>query len=305
MSTRPVSMSAPFSWVMKALDVGRRNPAALFGGFLLMLLVLLVPTAAQLLADTMLAKGTTTWGVVYALSVLASLALTPPLFGAAFRLLDACERGVPVRATAIFDGYRLPGFWLRMVLLMLAFVAVYLVAIGLLVVLLPGKEVLLQYFTRALAAGPGGTPDFAGLAPPPGGLLLWLLGAMFLLLVLGNAYMLAFAQASLTGSGVIDSTIAGFAGSFRNLLPFLGIAIAMFFIGLVLMLVLGLVVVMVVAVLSMVSQALAIAVLAPLYVLMMLGLYVIMFAYYYHAWRDILAAPGAPAGAADESTLAA
>ena len=33
MTARTVSMGAPFSWLMKALDVGRRQPRALFGGF--------------------------------------------------------------------------------------------------------------------------------------------------------------------------------------------------------------------------------------------------------------------------------
>jgi hypothetical protein len=302
-STRSVGMGAPFGWLMKALDAGRRNPTALFGGFAMMMLVVLVPSAVQFAADKMLVVGSAAWIAVYAVAFVGSLVLAPPLAGAAFRLLDACERGLPVRASAIFDGFRLPGFLARMVLLMLAFVAVYLLVLAVLYALLPGKDVLFEYFRRALAVTPGAQPDFTGLAPPPGGLFLWMLGSMFLLLVLGNAYMLAFAQAALAGRGIVDSLRDGFAGAFRNLLPFLGFAIAMFFVALVVALVLMLVVGLVAVVLTLVSPVLAVAVLAPVYVALLLGVYVIMFAYYYHAWLEIFG--GERPAPVDDSTLAA
>ena len=259
MTVKNVSMGAPFDWLMKGLDVGRRNPGALFGGFLWLLAVGLVPSVIQIAGDALAAPGSAAYIAAYALSLVLSLVLMPPLMGAAFRLLDRCERGEAVAASDIFDGYRLPGFARHMVLLSLAFVAVYVIALAVLLLVLPGKDAVMAIVARMAAAPPGGQPDMSGLAPPPGGFFLWLLGAMFLLTLLGNAYMLAFAQAALRGRGVLDSLRDGFAGALRNLLPFLGFAIAMAFVGFVLLLIAAVVIALVVGLLAMASKLLAVA----------------------------------------------
>ena len=304
MSTRNVSMGAPFEWLLRGLDVGRRNAAALFGGFALMLAVGLVPSVLQIAGDAMLAGNPVAAVAVYLVSLAVSLVLMPPLFGAAFRLIDRCERGQPASAVSIFDGFRLPAFAARMIFVALLFVALYLAVIALLYVLLPGKEALKEIFMRALATPPGGQPDLTGLPPAPGGLFWWLLGAMFSFVLLGNAYMLAFAQAALGHRRVVDAVIDGFAGAFRNLLPFLGFAIVAAVVGVVVLLIVALVVGLIVGLLAAISPTLAIVVALPLYLLLMLGLYVVIFGFYYHAWRDIFGAPATPA-AVDESTLAA
>ena len=302
MTVKNVSMGAPFDWLMKGLDVGRRNPGALFGGFLWLLAVGLLPSVIQIAGDALAAPGSAAYIAAYALSLVLSLVLMPPLMGAAFRLLDRCERGEAVAASDIFDGYRLPGFARHMVLLSLAFVAVYVVALAALLLVLPGKDALLAIVARMAAAPPGGQPDMSGLAPPPGGFFLWLLGAMFLLTLLGNAYMLAFAQAALRGRGVLDTLRDGFAGALRNLLPFLGFAIAMAFVGFVLLLIAAVVIALVVGLLAMASKLLAVAVAIPLYLVLMLALYVVMFGFYYHGWREIF---DLPAATATDDTLAA
>lgn len=294
MTTRSVTMGAPFGWLMKALDVGRRNPGALFGGFLLLLLVGLVPSAVQWFGEWVAAPLTGAWYAINALSVLVSLAIMPPLLGSAFRLVHACETGAPARAVDVLAGYRDGPFALRMILLAVAYVGIFLVVTGALYALLPAKELIGQMIGVALSAPAGTPPDFTGLDAPPGGLLLWLLGATAMLLVLGNAYMLSFGQAALAGRPVLAALGDGFAGAFRNLLPFLGFAIAVFFVGLVLMLIAGVVILVVIAVVSAISPALALAVALPLYLALMLGIYVVMFGFYYHGWREIFGATGTP-----------
>lgn len=304
MTTRNVSMGAPFDWLLRALDVGRRNPGALFGGFALMLAVGLVPSLLQFAGDALVAGNPAVAMSIYLVSLAVSLVLMPPLFGAAFRLLDGCERGVPVSAAGIFDGFRLPGFAVRMIVVALIFVALYLLVIGVLYVLLPGKDVLKEIFMRALATPTGGQPDLSGLPPPPGGLIWWLLGAMFMFVLLGNAYMLAFAQASLGGRGAVESVGDGFSGAFRNLLPFLGFAIVAAIVGVVVLLVVALILGLIIGLLAAISPVLAALVGIPLYVLLMLGLYVVIFGFYYHAWRAIFGVPAAEP-AADDGIIAA
>lgn len=304
MSTRNVSMGAPFEWLLRGLDVGRRNAPALFGGFALLLAVGLVPSVLQIAGDAMLAGNPVAAVAVYLVSLAVSLVLMPPLFGAAFRLLDRCERGQPAGALAIFDGFRVPGFAARMIFVALLFVALYLAVIALLYVLLPGKEALKEIFMRALATPPGAQPDLTGLPPAPGGLIWWLLGAMFSFVLLGNAYMLAFAQAALGHRRVVDAVTDGFAAAFRNLLPFLGFTIVSIVVGVVVLLVVALVIGLIVGLLAAISPTLAIVVALPLYLLLMLGLYVVIFGFYYHAWRDIFGAPAAPA-TTDDGIIAA
>ena len=304
MTAKNVSMGAPFEWLMRAMDVGRRNPGALFGGFALMLAVGLVPSLIQFGGDALMASSRGAAAAVYILSLVVSFALLPPLSGAAFRLLDACERGQPVRASDIFDGFRDPQFAVRMIVVALLFVALYLAAFGVLYALLPGKEALKEIFVRAMETPPGGQPDMSGLPPPPGGLLWWLLGAMFLFVVLGNAYMLAFAQAALGGRSVTDAFADGFAAAFRNLLPFIGFAIVAAIVGFVVLLVVSLVLGLLLGLLIAISPTLALAVGLPIYVMLLLGIYVVVFGFYYHAWRDIFGAPATPS-ATDDGIIAA
>jgi hypothetical protein len=151
-----------------------------------------------------------------------------------------------------------------------------------------------EMFRQAMAAPPGTPPDFTGLDAPPGGLFLWLLGATALLLVLGNAYMLSFAQAALGGRGAVAAVGDGFAGAFRNLLPFLGFAIAAFIVGLILLMIVAVVIGVVIAVVAAINSTLAIVVAVPLYLVLMLAMYVVMFGFYYHGWREIFGVPVQP-----------
>lgn len=284
-------MGAPFRWLMKAVDVGRRNPRALFGGFALLMLVALIPSVVQMVAQSLLAESPQLVLAVYLVTILASLVIMPPLTGSAFRLLHACETGQPAAASDIFDGYRDGGFALRMVLTAVLVTLAYLVLAGLLYVVMPGKEFMIELFSRSMATPPGGQPDMSGMPPFPPSFLLWMLGAFAVLLVLTHAYLLAFGQAALAGQGPADSVLAGFKATLRNVLPFLGFTLVAMVVGFVLVLILAIVVGLFAAVLMAVSPVLAGVVLLPVYLGLMLVMYVVMFGFYYHGWREIFDEP--------------
>lgn len=298
-------MGAPFGWLMKALDVGRRNPQALFGGFLLLLLVGLVPSLLQMAGDAWTTQLSAEWISIYALSMVTSIVLLSPLAGGAMRLVQRCEAGLPTRATDIFEGYRDRAFALRMIGLGFAFLAIGLAVMMVLYVVLPDRDAVLEMFKRAAATPTGGQPDLSGLDLSPGGLLLWLLGTTVMLIVMVNAQMLAFARAALEDRGVAEAIVDGFTAAFRNLLPFIGFAIAMSFIGLVVLLIASIIIGLVIFVLAAISKTLAMVVTIPLYLALMLALYVVTFAFYCHAWRDIFAVPAGPGAPVDAGTLAA
>lgn len=298
MTARSVSMGAPFRWLMKALDVGRKNPKALFLGFFLMLLVGLVPGGMQIAGQAVFPPASGALMAIYGLSFVLSLLLLPPLVGAAFNLLHACERGQPASATDIFDGYRDLSFAVRMWLTMVLVMLMYVVALGLLFALLPGKEFFVELMVRAAATPPGGQPDMTGMPAFPPSFLLWLLGAMFVVVVLSNVYMLAYARAALNQCGPVQSLLDGFAGTLRNLLPFILIAIVVVIVGFVLLMILGLVAGLAIGLLAALSPVLAAAIGLPIYIGLMLMLYVLAFGYYYHAWQEIF---GEPAAAPEDS----
>jgi hypothetical protein len=291
MSINSVSMAAPFNWFMKALDVGRRQPKALFGGFVLLILVGAVPSVLQVAGKELLGEGSSALLVVYGVSVVLSLLLMPPLMGSAFRLVHACENGTPSAATDIFAGLRDRDFVVRTLLAMLVAVAAYVLLIGVLVALLPGKEFFAALAPRLLDLQPGETPDLTGLPPFPSSFLLWLLAAMAVTMVMQYAYMLGFARVALNGRGPLAAFGDGLKATLRNVLPFVAFTFAAVVVGSVALLLLALVAGVLVAVLSAVSPALGIAAAIPLYLGAMLLFYVLSFGFHYHAWREMFSEP--------------
>lgn len=293
MTARTVSMGAPFRWLMKAVDVGRRNPRALFGGFALLMLVGLVPSAIQFGLQMLLADSPQLMMAIYLLVLLASVVLMPPLTGGALRLLHACETGQPASATDVFAGYGDRAFAVRMILTALLLILVYVVVFGLLFAVMPGKEFMVELFARSLATPPGGQPDMTNMPAFPPSFLLWMLGASAVLMVLTHAYLLAFTHAALGGHGAPGAVAQGFMATFKNLLPFIGFSLVVMVVGFVAMLVLALVVGLLAGVLMLASPVLAGMVLLPIYLGLMLVMYVVMFGFYYHGWREIFGEPAA------------
>ena len=290
MTARTVSMGTPFAWLMKAIDVGRRNPRALFGGFALLLLISLIPTVVQMVLQTVLADSPVLMWSLYGLVMLASVLAMPPLTGAAIRLLHACETGQPAGALDVFDGYRDSGFALRMVLTSLLLFAFYVLIMGLLFALMPAKEMIIEVFSRSMAVPPGGQPDMSGLELDPASLpwlFLWMVGAMAVMFTAMHVQLLATTHAALSGQGPVASLLSGIQGTLKNVLPLTGFTLAMLVIGFVVMLVVALVLDLLAVVLTLVSPVLAGVVLLPAYLLAILIAIVVLYGFYYHAWREI------------------
>ncbi len=291
MSIRTVSIGAPFGWLMKAVDVGRKNPRALFGGFALLLLVGLVPGVIQMAGQAMFPASPGVVMTIYALSLLLSLVLGPPMVGSAFVLMHACERGQPAGATDIFDGFRDRSFAVRMWLTALLMLVIYLGVFVLLYFVMPGKEFFGELMIRSAGLAPGQQPDLTGMPAFPPSFLLWMLLAGLVVLVLSNAYMLAFARAALNARGALAATLDGFVSTFKNILPFLAIAIVLTVVGTVAIVILALVAGIGLGLLMAISPVLAVIVGVPIYVGLMLLVYAVAFGYYYHAWTASFAEP--------------
>ena len=302
MSPNAVAMAAPFRWLAKAFDVGRRNPKALFGAIALALAVVFAISVLQMIlqAAAQGAGAGTGVAVVMAVTTVISWLVMPPLFGGLFRVLDATDRGRPVVATDVFNAFARGQGGKRLVLTNLVYSLAYLAFLALMLATSLG-QFLREYFAIALAVPPGGQPDQAALlaliqSTSPTA-FLWLPVAVLVIGAWMHASMLALATAALREASVAECVVAGLLAVARNVLPLLGISLAVLAGGFVLGLLLVLVLALLVGLLSLLSPVLGVVVMLPLMAALMLAMYALMFGFYYHGWREIFGGAGGVAPA--------
>lgn len=290
MTPNAVDLAAPFRWLARAFDVGRRNPKALFGAIALVMAVVFAISVLQMMLQAGAQASTTGVAVVMALSTVISWVVMPPLFGGVFRVLDAAERGRPVVSTDVFNAFSQGQGGKRLVLTSLVYSLAYLALLALLL-LTPLGQFFREYFAIALATPVGGEPDQAAIlalmqkTPPTA--ILWLPLAALGIGAWLHASMLALATAALREASVAECVVAGLLAMGRNFLPLLGFSLALMVGGTLVFFLLALVGGLVVGLLSLISPVLGLVVLLPLMGLLMLATYALLFGFYYHAWRGI------------------
>ena len=302
MTTRTVGPMAGIGWLKNAINLGRNNPKAVFGGAaLLVITVLAVAFGAGLLqaaAVAMLGANMTTMAVSMLLLTLVMLVLISMLIVGFLRLVDAVENGSPARALDVFAGFGDLATSLRTIgLLVVLGIIQNVLLFGLLAVFAGG---VIDWYAQVLQASMAG-------APPPMAALPEGLGIATLLMVVIGVVMygvqaIGLCQIALRDRGILAALGDGFAGAFKNLLPLLVFTIA----AIVAMLLVGVVVLLLatlVGVLAKIAGAwLAVVLGVPLYLLGMLAMYVVMLGAMYHLWRDVCGGSDAVAAPGDALT---
>ena len=302
MQTRAMGPGAGWRWLMQGINLGRNNPKAIFGGAALLLVVALVPTVVQLIAQ--LGLKLTSVGAMIGLagfSLVFSLVVMPPVLGGFLRVIDASENGRATHATAIFEPFQAGQGAPRMIAVAIVLAVIAMAVIGLIIgVLGPGIFAWYgQVLSAQMAASAGSPPTLPAL---PGGFgaavgLSILFGLFF-----QGAYAIAFGQVALSDRGLGGALSDGFMGALKNLLPLLVLLLVWLAFALVLVLVVALLVMVLGIVGALVHPALAIALAAPVYVAFLLILYVVIFGVMYHIWRDVAGDDAPPRG--DSGTVA-
>ncbi|MDH7452155.1 hypothetical protein QF205_03540 [Luteimonas composti] len=295
MSTRAMGPATGWSWLARALNLGRGNPKAVIGAIAVVALLAVLPSVMQMILQPRLGGQPTALLTVAGLSTLASLIVFPLLIGGVLRVIDAVERGRPASVGGVFEPFRAGHGAGRLVGFGLLMTALYLLVFGTIVGSF-GQDLPEWYMQLVqLTVDAGGKPvqpdDIP--APPPGLGMVMALGLLFGLF-LGGAYAIGFGQVALGGRGVLAAIGDGLAGALKNLLPI----VVMSALAIVALLALTLVVTLVGGVLMLVGglvhPALGALLVAPVYLGMILLMYVVMFGVMYHMWRDICAEPVAP-----------
>ncbi|MCI4567908.1 hypothetical protein [Lysobacter sp. CFH 32150] len=290
MQTRAMGPGTGWSWLKRGINLGARNPKAIFGAAALLLVVGLIPTAVQLIAQLGFGMQGPALLSVVGVVMLVSLVVLPPLIGGFLRVIDASEHDRPVAATALFDTYKSGQGAGRMIGFGLIMTAIYIVCFVLLVRVCFG-EGFFEWYWQAVstAAQQGGDPK--AVPPVPAGItanfgLFFALSFVFVLFV-GGMYAIGFGQVALGSRSVGGAVVDGVVGTLKNLLPILVLAICAFVLGLLLVIGVGLLVMLLALLGNLIHPTLAVVLALPVYIGMLLVLYVVMFGVVYHLWRDV------------------
>lgn len=291
MALRSNGPLAGFGWLARAINLGRHNAKAVFGGAVLVLLAVLLPTLITLpLQFGAMAVGSTpsptTMALVMGFSSVVGLFLVPVYVGYV-RVIDAAERGQPTRARGVFSPYgqgevlRLAGYGLAMMLVYLAVFGAILFTVG---------RGLGSWYLQLLSA------QMSHALPPP--LPAGVLPTFALMLLLGlwmmGVYAISLGQVALRGRSVLGAIGDGLLGSAKNALPLLTFAIGMIGLWIVVGLCIGLAALLLGLVAKLVGLWLMAVLAIVLYVALLLVMMVVMFGVMYYLWRDVCDDGAAP-----------
>ncbi len=289
MQIRSVAMGRGLAWLAESLDVAGKRPATVFGAALL---AVTTAVAAAILAGLLLmpsfeseVEPTRLLTASLPLFLLA-VALQPLLMAGLLVVIARVERGEPVAANAVFDGFRggrlLPLASLG--LIQIAAAALNLSMLG----LLGGDGYLDRYLDAMTHLMSGGELDPSAIPVPEHGGLLNLSNLLINALAMA---LLAFSvpQVALAGLGPWAALTTAFSAILRNL-PALALATLIGIVGLfVSALVLGLASALLGGLGNLISTALPTVLVFAVLVAWMLALVTILAGATYLAWRDILA----------------
>lgn len=284
--TRAVAASAGVDWLKKAINLGRDNPGAVFGGAALGLVGAIVAGAGAVAVQAGLMLGLRNGagmvlGVVF--TTVLMLAVVSMLLVGFLRLIDAVENGRPARAVDVLGGLgdlraslRVIGFTFLLTLLQYALLG--------LVLAVAARGVLDWYLQVAMASPETLDPSMMVL---PDGLAVATLLSLVIGLVFYGVQAIGTGQIALRGRGVFGAIGDGFSGALRNLpalLVLLLVAIAAVIVAGILMIVAALLVGLLA---QLVGGWLGVLVGVPLYLGFMLAMWVVAFGVAYHLWRDV------------------
>lgn len=285
MTTRAVGATASIDWLRRALNLGRDNPKAIFGGALLLLAAILALAAAMVVVLVAVGMAAKPDGLVASgASMLVGLvvtALMAALIAGYLRLVDAVEHGRGASAGDVFSVLAEPPVAARAVLFMLVLMLAQNLLLAALVGLLAPD--IGSWYLHTLQGPAGGTPP---TALPDGFslamLVMWVVGLLFY-----GVQAVGFGQIALRGSSVGAALADGVRGTLRNLpaLLLLFVLAVLAAIALAIVLVLAMLLAGVLA--KLVGGWVVAAIAVPLYLAFVVGLMVVMFGVMYFAWRDI------------------
>ena len=297
MTTRALGPGAGIAWLKQAVNLGRNNPKAVFGGAgLLLLAVMVLAIALSLLVGLLqgaLEPGPAgAMGLMFVVMVPVLLLLAALMVGY-LRLIDAVESGREARATDVFAAMRDTGTSLRAIgfVVLLAIVQNVLI-VGL--VSLVAKDVGSWYLENMQASMSGATQ--APMTSLPDGFGLAFIVVLVISLFGYAVQAIGLGQIALRRSSIGGALADGVGGAAKNLLPLLVLALVVAAACIVLLLGIGLAAMLIGVLAKIAGMWLAVLLGVPLYIAAVVAVYVVMFGVMYALWRDVSGDGEAPRG---------
>ena len=295
MTTRALGPGAGIAWLKQAVNLGRNNPKAVFGGAALLLLAVFVlaiglSVVVGLLQAALNPGPAGAMGLMLVVMVPVLLLLAALMVGY-LRLIDAVENGRDARAIDVFAALRDTGTSLR--------------AIGFVVLLAIVQNVLIVTLVGLLAKGVGSwylqnmQASMAGATQAPMTSLPDGFGIAFIVVLVISLFgyavqAIGLGQIALRRSSVGSALADGVRGAAKNLLPLLVLAVVVVVACIVLALGVALLAMLIGVLAKIAGMWLAVLLGVPLYIAAVLAIYVVMFGVMYSLWRDVSGDAAAP-----------
>ena len=288
MTTRALGPGAGIAWLKQAVNLGRNNPKAVFGGAALLLLAVMVlaiglSVVVGLLQAALTPGPTGAMGLMLVVMVPVLLLLAALMVGY-LRLIDAVESGRDARASDVFAALRDTGTSLR--------------AIGFVVLLAIVQNVLIVALVGLLAKGVGSwyvqnmQASMSGAAQAPMTSLPDGFGIAFIVVLVISLFgyavqAIGLGQIALRRNSIGSALADGVSGAAKNLLPLLVLALVVVAACIVLVLAIGLLAALIGVLAKIAGLWLAVLLGVPLYIAAVVAMYVVMFGVMYALWRDV------------------
>lgn len=293
---RSVSASAGVDWLKNAINLGRGNPRALFGGAALAVVAMVVLMFALGIVQGLLLAGFGSAGAMVAgmaVTMVAVVVVISMLLVGFLRLVDDVENGRPTSAGRVFAGFGDLGASLRVIGFTLVLTLLQYAVLGLLLAVLARDA--LGWYARMMTMSDPTTMDPAMLALPDG-IALAMVVTVVVGLVMYAVQAIGACQIALKGRGVFGAVGDGLSGTFRNLLPLVVLLLVVIAAAIAVAIVAGILALVVGMLAKLAGAWLGLALGVPLYLAFMLVLWVVGIGIAYHLWRDIC-------GGADDAPL--
>lgn len=250
----------------------------------MLLLAVILPALVQLPLQFFLLRSGTPAGpgafaLIMAVPMLLGL-LIMPLYAGYLQVIDAAERGVPLRARDIFNPYR-HGDALRIIGYGVAMMVVYLA--GFVLIIAVAGSSLPGWYMQLLTAQSNHLPPPTAL-PEGFGTAIALMG-VFGIFMLG-CYAIGLGEVALRRRRVFAAIGDGFTGTLRNLLPLLVFVLSLLLGWIGVIIVIGLLALVIGLIAKFIGIWLVFVLVVPLYIALLFLMISGGFGAMYHLWRD-------------------
>ena len=310
MSARSVRIESMFGWVMESIKLVKKNFRSFVSASLVTIVIAILVCLpmwfvmmgnmmatmksqgmsgnAMPMAGMPMAGGDMTmFFIVYAITIVVSLLMFPPILIGWFKLCQNADKGIATSGFDILKPYKDMPLWLRGLGFSLLGFLVYLLVFGLFALAFSGPimDFMHQMEAQQMAILSGAEP-----APPsfPFALFIAYFGFIGVAMFLQLVYMVGFTEISLRSTSAIDAMKIAAASVFKNGLKLILFLVCVIFIFYIAFFIVGMILGVIAVLLSFIHPALGMVAMFLLFMPLMLILYPLMFSGHYFMWKGML-----------------